>query len=531
MENLAPRMEQDRGIATNPERRQLPERRKDYFWLATALNSAADGIIIVSANGIIQFVNAAAERMTGWLLREAKGKNYLDVLKLEHAGAPLKDDLIRLATLNEAPLSLTEDLMLHSRDGRWQQIEAEVAPAALAGGNPENAVFTFRDVTQRKWDERQLRQEHAIRAVERLAETTAHALNNLLTSILCHGELLLADTGLATAHHESVEAMQNSALEIAAVVRQLSAICRNKFTTRRELDLNEVIGNFLPAVSSLFSDTIKLKSEFEPKLQQINADPAQIYQILFALLSNARESIAYGGEVTISTRNSERDDSERLKPTRNFVNVTVADTGQGMTRETCDRALEPFFTTKKGGGHAGLGLCIAQGIISDYSGFLDIQSELGRGTQVTFGIPAIAEDAFTYLDQADKPISDVKTVLIVEDDHAVRQLLRKILQQRGYAAVEARDGEDALMIAELHEGSIDVLLTDIGMPGMSGPELVRRVAKLHPETKYLLISGFSPHRMGPATDLPRGVNFLQKPFRRKELLECLETILSPSDSI
>ena len=503
----------------------VPLPSHERFWLATALNSAADAIIIVASAGRIQFLNRAAEQLTGWSLSEAKGLPYSDVLKLEHAGAPLLDNLLRLAALNEAPLSLHDDLTLISKAGQWIQIEAEIAPSPLTHSDPQSSVFTFRDITQRKWEEHQIREDYAIRAVERLAETTTHALNNLLTSILGHSELLLDGSGLAHTQREAIGNIRFGALEIARVVQQLSAICRTKFVTRRQIDLNDLIQKFSSNISDTLLTDVQVKLDLAPSLCTVSADESQIEQVLFALLSNARDASSPGGEIVLSTSNCTKEQSENLKPAVTFAVVKVCDTGTGMTAETCERIFEPFFTTKKEQGHSGLGLCISQGIIRDYNGYLDVKSVYGQGTEISFGIPAVAPDSFAYLDRDSQTVSSVKTVLIVEDDDAVRKLLCKILSAAGYTAVEARDGQDALLIAQLHEGRIDILLTDVGMPGMSGTELVRQFAVLHPEARFLLMSGYPPDRIGSAANLPRGIDFLPKPFQQKDLLAKLEVLL------
>ena len=496
------------------------------FWLATALNSAADAIIIVSAAGRVQFLNRAAERLTGWVQRDAKGRPFSDVLKLEHATVPVIDDLLRLATLNELPLAFHHDLALVTKNGHWIQIEAELAAAVPTHGEPQSSVFTFRDVTDRKWEEHQNRQEHAIRAVERLAETTTHALNNLLTSILGHSELLLNGSGLAASQREAVGIIQSGALDIAGVVRQLSAICRPKFVTRSDIDLNNLIQTLLVSLSNTFLADSSVKLDLDPALCHVNADASELEQVLFALLSNAKEALSAGSGIVVSTYNYVKEAHEGAKSSSTFAAVKVCDTGSGMSRETCERVFEPFFTTKKESGHAGLGLCILQGIVRDNHGFIDVESKIGEGTQVIFGIPAVTPDAFAYLDRTSKSASAVKTVLVVEDDDAVRKLLCKILAGAGYTAVEARNGEDAMLIAHLHEGRIDILLTDLAMPGMSGTDLVRQFAVLHPEARFLLISGFSSNRIGPTTNLPPGTDFLNKPFQQRDLLARLKSLFS-----
>jgi len=518
----------DSQAVAEAEKRQDLRRKIDYSWLATALHSAGDAIVIVDDDGKVQFLNKVAEHLTRWSRQEAQGQHFSSILRFEHAGSPMTDDIMRLATLNEEPLSLGSELALISQDGHWQEVEAEISRAPPADGQPGNAVFTLRDVTQRKWEEYQHRQEHAIRAVEGLAEATKHSLNNLLTSLLGNSELLLNTPDLPVEQRDAVLAIQTGTTNIAEVVRQLSAISRTKFVTRREIDLNDLIRTFLKSEQNSFSCKANIRVELEPELHRISADKQQVEQLLFALVSNAHDAVSAGSEIVISTRNTIIESAELSKVPQTFATVTVRDIGLGISREIRERIFEPFFTTKNGGGHTGLGLCIAQGMVRDYGGFLDVNSEVASGTSVVFGIPAIEPDTFSYLDKKADTESTLKTVLIVEDDHAVRQLLRRIIEKRGYAAVEAQDAEDAMMIAELHEGRIDLLLTDIAMPGISGPDLVRQFAGLHPEAKVLLISGHSPDRIGPIVNLPRGTDFLQKPFTQKTLLMRIEDLLSDS---
>lgn len=505
----------------------LKERQK-YFWLSTALRSAADGIVIVNPEGRIQYLNPVAEHLTGCKQREAFGRNYAEVLLLEYRGAKLNDDLIGLATLNAEPLSLGRELILVSRTGRRQQVEGEISAASGDCGALGSTVFTLRDITQRKWEENQQRHEQAIRAVERLAETTAHTLNNLLTSILGNSDLLLNSRELSDEHRENARQVHTAAQNVAAVVRQLSKISRAKLVTRREVNLNELIEAYLPVLSNSLSPGIVLTPELEPAAHKVSADPEQVEQILFNLVANCRDAIPSTGQVKIVTQNVVVDASERLRTPRHFVAVRVCDNGEGMTPETSERIFEPFFTLKKDRGHVGLGLSIVQGIVRDYQGFLDVKSEVGSGTEVTFALPAIEADPYAYLDHgADRPApSTVKTILVVEDDHAVRQLIRKILERNEYQVIEAQDGEDALMVAELHDGRVDVLVTDVMMPGITGPDLVRQFARLHQETKFLLISGFSADKIGSRASLPAGFKFLSKPFNQSELLGQIKVLLA-----
>ncbi len=507
------------GISLLPEALES----RHTMWLYTALNTAADGIVIVDSEEKVQYLNPVAQHLTGWTLEEASGQHYRSIMPFEQDGHVVTDDLIRLAMLNEEPLSLGRELALISRDGRHQQIEAEVSAGNATSRAFGAAIFTMRDITLRSWEEKQQRQEQTIRAVERLAETTAHSLSNLLTRMLGNGDLLLHSEGLSTEQRDLVAEMNDTAQKITSVVRQLSNISRTTFVTHQELNINDAITSFLPRIESRLAPGITIECKLDPKLRNTSADPGQIEQILFSLISNAREAISSSGTITINTHNVSIEPPEGYRAARQFAAVTVRDSGEGMSKETLTKVFDPFFTTRKQDGHVGLGLSVAQGLIRDYKGFLDISSQPGSGTEVKFGIPALEADPFAYIDESQAP--DKKTILVVEDDHPVRLLIRKILERHNYRVLEARDGEEALLVADLHQGHIDVVVSDVQMPRMTGPELIRQFVPLHPETKFLLISGFSSSKIA-ASSLPPDIRFLPKPFNQKALMVQIQSLLS-----
>jgi two-component system cell cycle sensor histidine kinase/response regulator CckA len=502
--------------------------RKNEALFSSTLRNIGDAVIATGAGDAIVYMNSAAELLTGWTQADAFGEHFAKVLALEQQGAPITDNLIRMAALNEKPLSLGPELILVSRDGRRYEIEAELS-AALAGGSSAPAVFTFKDITQRNWEADQHCRKQAIRSVERLTETTTHAQNNLLTSILGHGELLVHAANLSPEQLDVFSEIYTGALELTKVVRQMSAIPPAGFPNLREININDVIRQALDSLSNSVPDTIVLKAELDPEIRPIHADWDQLEQILFALIGNAREAIKGAGEIVISTQNSVFDSSVRLCDAQNMVIVKVRDTGEGMNKETSERILEPFFTTRKGAdAHPGLGLYITQATIATHRGFLDVKSELGIGTVVTFGIPALETDPLAYLGEGAGTESALKTVLVVEDDNSLRHLLRKVLEKQGYAVVEARDMEEALMVADLHAGSIHVLLTDAGLPSRSYAELLRQFAGMHPEAGFLLLSGGAGDVA--CTELPAGAEFLPMPFCQKDLLGLVQELLSRPDS-
>jgi two-component system cell cycle sensor histidine kinase/response regulator CckA len=492
-------------------------------WSANAIKAAGDGMVILNSAGRVQYLNPAAQRLTGCSLKDAVGHHFSEVLSFEYRGAPLTDDLVRLATLSDEAISLGSDLTLSARGEVRRRVEGEIA-ATEADRLPATIVLTLRDVTQRKWEEHQREQAKTVRAIERLAETAAFRFNNLLTTIMGNSELLLNTDGLPDETRTSISQIHGAAVDAAGVASQLSALSRKHVTFPQELSLNALVSEFVPVLAAMLPADIEIGTTLDPALRPVSADRAELEQALFHLVMNARDALPSGGRIAISTENVVQDANERFNRKRTFVSVKVRDTGLGMSNETAERIFEPFFTSRSDGQHAGLGLSIVQGIIRDGQGYLNVRSEPGAGSELEFCLPAVEEDPFAYLAAApgDRGAPTTSTILLVEDDHAIRLLMRKILEEREYQVVEAEHGEDALLVAQLHGSRIDLLITDVTMPGMSGLDLARQFGTFHPETKILLVSGHTAETLGATSSLPADIDFLPKPFTRVGLLAKVE---------
>jgi PAS domain S-box-containing protein len=512
----------------NPAENPLPQR---VFWLATALRSAADGILILSSAGTLQYLNPVAEQLTGFRLKEVHGRHYSEALFFEHHGSRLTDDLVRLATLSDEPISLGRDLTLTSRDGIRRNVEGELASSGH-DAPLHMIVVTLRDVTHRKWEERQREQRETIRAIERLAETAAHKFNNLLTTILGNSELLLNDATISGQHRANTLQIHGAAVEAASLAGQLATLSRKQIAFPQELCVNSLLDTFLPTLRNLLPATIEIHTATNPGVRKVSADRAELEQALFHLVRNAVDALPTGGQIFLSTENVVLDANERIRRKEHFVSIKVRDTGAGMDEETVNRIFEPFFTSRNDGRHAGLGLSIVQGIVRDNSGYINVRSKPAEGTEIELCLPAVEDDPFPYLntEQPEAGQTAAKSVLIVEDDHAVRLLMRKILEEREYQVLEAQDGEEALLIAQLQESRIDLLITDVMMPGMNGPELVGQFAPVHPETKILMVSGYAADKLSAASSLPKGVEFLPKPFTRLDLLNTVEHLIGEDNA-
>ena len=277
--------------------------RSKNSWLSTALNCAADGIVITDPGGRVQFLNSAAQQLTGCLPEHVLGMHFARVFVFECKGATLKDDFLRLAALSEQPLSLGQGINLVSRDGRRCAVEAEISIGSKACGIFGTAVITLRDVTERNWEEQQRRQEHVINAVERLAETTVHSLNNLLTIILGNGDLLSGAPDLPSEQRRNVAEMIHAAEQATEVVGQLAAVSHKKFAIRQDLDLNSVIAECLPTLSASIPSRIVIATKLDPGIRKVSANRDQLVQILHNLLTNAVEATSGPGKILVSSRN------------------------------------------------------------------------------------------------------------------------------------------------------------------------------------------------------------------------------------
>ena len=494
---------------------------------STTLRNIGDAVITTGIDGKIAFMNSAAELLTGWPQAEVRGASLQKVLILERYGRPLAGNLVRCAALNDSPLSLGPSLVLIARDGQRREIEAQISAAAPDIGQFAIAVVTLRDITQRKWDERQESQKHTSRSVQRVAETTTDVLTNLLDSLRQTGGRAPAPVDLAEEGAQNVSEVRSAVLRTAELVRQLGAVFRPRLATRRGMNVNDVIRRYLPTISGSLASTIVLRAELDPGVVSTLGDSDQLEQVLFALVNNAQDAIQGRGEIVISTRNTLMETAESLEG-RKMVTITVRDNGEGMSKKTCEQVFEPFFTTKRdSAAHPGVGLCIADGIIRDYDGFVDVKSVPGIGTEVTFAIPTIEEDPFCYLDESPDTPSLRNRILVVSPDHGVRRVLRSVLEANRYVVVEALDDEDALTMAGFHEGPIDLVLADIGVPCML--EFLREFAALHPEALFLSLSDFAADRVGVANELAREAEIVPAPVvRRKELLQQVDALLFKS---
>jgi signal transduction histidine kinase len=390
------------------------------------------------------------------------------------------------------------------------------------------------DVTGRKRLEEQLRQAQKMEAVGRLAGGVAHDFNNILTVIKGYSGLLMDNLGSEDPQYKDIEQIGKAAERAALLTNQLLAFSRKQVLQPVTLDLNLVVMNMDKMLRRLIGEDIELVTMLDPNLGKVKVDPSQMEQVIINLAINARDAMPFGGKLMIETANVmfDKEYVRRHVESRpgSHIMLAIIDTGQGMDEETQSHLFEPFFTTKEQGKGTGLGLATVHGIVTQSGGHIWVYSEVNQGTTVKVYLPQV-EDGIAQINQKGQAsllsTQGLETILLVEDEESVRELARRVLSAAGYTVLEAQNGEEAVRVAEQHGGQIDLLLTDVIMPGgMSGRHLAERLAALlYPELKVLYMSGYTDSAIIRHGVLDAGIAFLQKPFTPTRLAQKVREIL------
>ena len=436
----------------------------------------------------------------------------------------------------ETPLLF--ELRLRTKSGDGLIVEFTLTPE-YQHGQVTSLFGIARDMTKRKQveetisqREEQLQQAQKMETVGRLAGGIAHDFNNLLTIITGYSQLLLSRlAGDDEASRVDVEEIKNAAVCAAALTQQLLAFSRSQVMMPKVLSLNTIVDTVDAMLQRLIGEDIHLVTVLEPTLGHVRADPGQMEQVIVNLAVNARDAMPRGGRLTIETGNVEmskpyhRGDAGLMLG--RYVMLGVSDTGCGMDAETQARIFEPFFTTKGPGKGTGLGLSTAYGIVKQSGGYITVYSEPGRGTTVKIYLPTV-DEPIEAVETDQLPIGKLygnETVLLVEDEPAVRALIRDTLRLFGYKVLEARHGFEAQLIASQYAGPIRLLITDVVMPQMSGRELAEGFASEHSDMRVLYMSGYTESAVIHHGVLSPGTAFLQKPFTPETLARKIREIL------
>lgn len=519
-------------------RQQIEElRHKQEQEFRALVENSPDFIGRYDREARVVYVNPALERLFSRPMVELVGKTAVDISP-GVKGAQYFHSMVQGALSTGLPVE-TEIAVADAAGQKPFYHHLRFIPERDAKGETTSVLFIGRDITPQKEAEimqaqlgARLRQSQKLESIGQLASGVAHDFNNLLTVILGYTELLKYKIASDEGAQRDLEQIHRASERAATLTRQLLAFSRQQMLTPVVLDLNALITDLHKMVGRLIREDIVLSVVLQPELCPIKADPSQIEQVLMNLIVNAHDAMPTGGQLTIETKNIYLD--EQYAQTHfevavgSYVMVSVTDTGQGMDKATQARIFEPFFTTKEQGRGTGLGLATVYGIIKQSGGDISVYSEPGHGTTFKIYLPVTADTAVTPPPFSTSPArfhENTETILMVEDDDLVYGLVQRTLKEVGYTLMEARTGSEGLSIARQHQGKIDLLLTDVVMPQMSGRELAGQLQTIHPEMKVLFMSGYTNDVVVRHGLLTTKNEFLPKPFSSGQLTAKVREVL------
>ena len=509
-----------RDVTLRERRRVL---RDEDLRFRVIFNGAPTGIFQCDTQGKVLETNPALQRMLGYSREELRGRQLQDFTHPEDRvnAVHLFEELVE-GKRNSYEL----ELRYLGKGAAVGWIRVTVSLVRGVDGKPQFAIGMTEDITERKRAEQRLREAQKMEVIGRLVGGVAHDFNNLLTGITLYSDLLIAGLEKGSRLHHHAEEIRMAGEQGAALIQQLLALSRQQVIEPRILSLNDLIAKTRNLLSRLLGEKYELVTRFESQLGEVKIDPTQFQQVLFNLVLNARDAMSQGGKILVATSNTMIDPSQSLyeKPT-SAVTLTVTDLGCGMSPETLSHLFEPFFTTKANGRGTGLGLASVYNIVKSNAGTIHVDSEPGRGTRVRVNFPRVDEPRATrLLASTYSPRRADETILLVEDNIAVRQAAQRILGECGYKVLEAGSGPEAIRVSREHSEPIHLLLADVVMPGMGGRDLARQLLIERPELKVLYMSGYEPAPEGSRSEIEQIVLF-KKPFTGAALLERLRETL------
>ena len=494
-----------------------------------AIQAVSQGILITDPNlpdNPIIYASHGFERITGYRADEVLGRN----CRLLQGQETEPDAVATVRSAIRDGRECSVELLNYRKDGTKFWNALFVTPVRDDDGRLAHFVGVQADVTGRRVLEQAFHQSQKMEAVGQLAGGVAHDFNNLLTIISGYSDILLSTLGASDPVRESVKAISEAGGRAASLTRQLLAFSRQTVLEPKVLELNAVLRETEKMLRRLIGEDILLTAVLDPHISRVKVDPGQLDQILMNLSVNARDAMPRGGKLTLETRNVDLDGQYAQSHVEaeggRYVMLAVTDSGSGMTPEVMAHIFEPFFTTKGVGKGTGLGLSVVHGIVKQSGGRIEVYSEPGLGTTFKIYFPAIKELADSAKESAEKgDMRGTETILLVEDEDGVRGLALLVLQTYGYNVLAASDGRRALRAIENHQGSIDLLVTDVVMPGMGGGELAEAVKKQFPHMKVLFSSGYTDDSAVRQGILEAEVAFLQKPYSPQSLARKVRQIL------
>ncbi len=493
------------------------------------VETMAEGVVVLDPDDRIVFINSQMAAMVGVEPQEILGRTPLDFLDKAEAARAQED-------LDKARQGLRGrcEFRVPKKAGGEFWAAVSYSPIRNAAGQIDATLGVITDITRSRALEEQLLQAQKMESIGRLAGGIAHDFNNLLTVINGYSDLVVDKVGAYDPIGEKVALIRNAGGHAASLTQQLLAFSRKQMLQPRILDLNQVIADVEKMLARVVPENIEIRLALSPEPARILADPGQMSQIVMNLCVNARDAMPDGGYISIKTEHVHLDRQASAEYTDmapgGYIKLAVSDNGVGMDAATQSKIFEPFFTARSSGKGTGLGLATVYGIIKQTGGFIQVHSEVGIGTEFVILLPAAKEAApETEPQEIDRgALRGDETILLVEDQDAVRNLTREILESYGYTVLDAANGAEALLRTQRHAGPIHLLLSDAMMPGLAAKELVAQLRSLRPEVKCMLISGYVGDLDAYRSLVDADIGFLQKPFHPDVLAAKVREILGSS---
>jgi PAS domain S-box-containing protein len=521
------------AIGSYRRERQQQTSEEMLHKLRRTVEQSPDPVMITNRSCVLEYVNPAFEALTGYSREEVVGQA-LGLLKSEQQAGELYEEMWN-TVLSGNPFHGI--VMNRKKNGETFILEKSITPLRDAAGEITHFISTGRDITDQRRLESQLQQAQKMDAIGRLAGGVAHDFNNLLMVISACAELTLDALATEDPLREKIQEIINASRRAADLTRQLLAFGRKQMQSLQLVDLNAVLLEISKMLPRLIGEDIQLLFVAGQNLDKVNVDPVQIEQIVMNLAANARDAMPSGGKLTIETSNAHLDETYRhrhsIVPPGDYVLLSVTDSGVGIPQENLAHIFEPFYTTKDEGKGTGLGLATVYGIVKQNGGFIWVYSEPGLGTAFKIYLPR-AQSAISPARMS--PIAQhsphgYETLLLVEDEEAVRKSTREFLMRSGYTVLEACNGEEALRVSREYCGPIDLMISDVVMPQMSGPKLAEQLAAERPRMKVLFVSGYAENTILRHGKIDVTACLLQKPFALNALAGKIRELLGGTESV